>query len=379
MCGCSTTLYQLMDVSQHEGRSLSVVYVPTIKEVYVEIFRDGKRYSEFEVSVGLKALEAMSASGVGAWAGRELAVLRAPSNVLVAINPIAAAAAILIRPSIEGAIEASKQSTARRRAEPFNDLLPPENGQAYFYSILESALKKELGNIPSRIDTYFAGSDSGPFEKKQEFENLNSDLILLLNSVAAFSPQFDTLQISLLYGVFDRKDGFTNPIYTNAVFVQSKIHAGKLGDDTRDEIDKIVDDWLQARFKVIDRSHRNSGNSVHAMARLDAINKAKRKRSSQNYNPIDDHDPEGELWLEDEGAAFRKYLAEGYTEAAYLLANDLVEKRLPDESSLIAPPGYDRAMHRVPHLDHADRVVYRLQEGPLVSVDSRSRFVPLNR
>ena len=368
-----------MDVSQHEGRSLSVVYVPTIKEVYVEIFRDGKRYSEFEVSVGLKALEAMSASGVGAWAGRELAVLRAPSNVLVAINPIAAAAAILIRPSIEGTIEASKQSTARRRAEPFNDLLPPENGQAYFYSILESALKNELGNIPSRIDTHFAGSDSGPFEKKQEFENLNSDLILLLNSVAAFSPQFDTLQISLLYGVFDRKDGFTNPIYTNAVFVQSKIHAGKLGDDTRDEIDKIVDDWLQARFKVIDRSHRNSGNSVHAMARLDAINKAKRKRSSQKYNPIDDHDPEGELWLEDEGAAFRKYLAEGYTEAAYLLANDLVEKRLPDESSLIAPPGYDRAMHRVPHLDHADRVVYRLQEGPLVSVDSRSRFVPLNR
>ncbi len=380
--GCTSAKpYQAIDANANLGRTLSVVYSPTQKDVYVEVNSRSRRYADFEVSVVLTAASSLTASSLGAFAGYWGAVAAAPSNAIVVVNPVAMAVAVLAAPIIGTTVEATKQAGARRKAEPFNKLVAARDGDWTFYPALSLVVDRELGKSFQTPVLYTLDHVEENFDEDEFLESLATDRVLVVSAITAFTPRFEVLETALLYGLFDSNQGFKMPVYSNGVVVQSKVHAGKLGADTRHEINEIVQLWVAKNMALTEQRYKNSGAPTRNAAKrqVQQTGNSRIKRREMQYYTFDDHDKEGELWLEDDGSAFFEALESGYAEAARLMAADLQGSWETQTAETVTPPGYQRDLYRVKNLDLGDRVVYRLIEGPLVSIDARSRFIPLSK
>jgi len=380
--GCSSAKpFEPFDTRANLGRSLSVVYAPTSKAVYLEVYNGGRRYPDFEVNVALKAATSLTASGLGAYAGYSWVVATAPSNAIVVVNPIAMAAAILAAPIIDTTVEATKQAGARHKADPFNKLLTTRGGDATFYPALKAVVNRDFEKTFQKPELYKLDRVGSDFNEDEFLKSLETDRVLVVNAIAAFTPRFEVLEIALLYGLYDRTQGFKKPVYSNGIIVQSKVHAGKLAADTRHEVEDMMQGWLDKHVALAALHYKNSGAPTRnaAIRQVRDTAAAKIKQRETQYSAFDKHDKEGKLWLEDNGMVFLEALDSGYAEAARLLAADLLEQQGTQDTNTVTAPGYRRELYRMQHLDQGERTVYRLKEGALVSIDAHSRFIPFGK
>lgn len=376
LAGCASTSYQPLPEGELSTVPLSVVYVPSPDPVYVEIVRGRQRYPEFEVDIGRQLLANLTASSLSTWAGYQYAVATAPANSVVYLNPVAAAAGVLAVPLIETAIESHKRKNARELAEPFHEALGEEGpGQARLVAELDRALA-DSDRVAAEHDMTVMTEEA---EQEAFLGSLRHDRVLVVSSIAAFTPRFEALEVTLIYGLFDRDVSTTEALYGNGVIVQSAVHGGRLGRDSRHELRDIVDAWADESLEKIDRNPFYS-DYERAVARHDVATGARSRllRYQKEYWAVDECDPEGAIWLEDDARPFREALRAGYREATRLLMADLAGVAEPGTGDRSRPPGYHRELERLSALDDDGRHVYRSDDGMLISIDAWSRMIPLS-
>lgn len=372
--GCAAKPFEPTNLERHKGRSLSVVYLPTNENVHVEVYGEGKRYPYFQVSAANRALVSAATGGVATWASVGLANTINSGPIIVA-DPYAIAANVVVMPLINMGIELKRRSDARKLAKPFNEILSHNEVLKRLPQAVENELVREFGNTFSDLGVELVDTEA---ETSGLPGTLAADLVLVTTGVVAFSPRFEVLQLTLLYGLFDREKGFQKPIYRNKIVVQSAVHAGKLG-DTTGVLEEAVSKWHAEELQRWEHMLRNHGKSAIKKARRDIRSKAKRRLRSAlgEYRLDDDHDEDGMFWLEASGKEFRSVLPMMYEEAAYLLAQDLTG-RYPGETSVSAvPPGTNEEMVLVPKLNRGTRVVYRQKGGVLISIEAGNRMIHL--
>ena len=382
--GCASKPHSPIDQGwQQPDETLGIIYVPPPKEIYVEIARGARRYAEFEAKLGQRLLASVASSGLGAWTGYSWAVASAPSGAIVVVNPYAMAAVVLAGPIVEATVEAAKQSSAKRRAKPFQEFLTAENGHQLFAQALEAQMvpKNNLGfgnyDLAIATDERFDNIDEQAY-----LDQFDADRFLVIGSVAAFTPRFEVLEVSVVYGVLERtEDGFST-IYDNAVVVQSRLRSGLEGADTRNEIQEIIKTEKQRKLDRLNERIKSRRPAQHEIiiSKNKILKDAERKGREweSEYHPFDDRDSQGSRWLADSGIALETELAACYAEAARLIVNDLQLSAEALASSKTTPPGYKVEMLREASFDSDERDVYRLKTGQLVSIDRTSRMVPLS-
>lgn len=373
--GCAAKPFEPTNLNSYQGRSFSVAYVPTKEKVHVEIYSDGERYSHFQISATNRALVSAAAGGLGTWAGIGLASAMNPSAMIV-VDPVTIAANVVVLPLVDMGVELARRSKARRLAKPYNEILARDEVLQSIPKVMEIELVREFGDMFPALEVEPAGADARARDLPGAGE---TELVLVTSGVLAFSPHFEILQLTLLYGLYDREQGGRKPIYRNKVMVQSAVHAGKLG-DTTGALKEFVESWHTEELQQWEHMLRNHGRSALVKARRDLKRKAKAKLTSKlaRYSSIDDHDQDGRIWLEDDGREFRDELPILYEEAAYLLAKDLTGRYLGEVDGFVVPPGTDVEMVLVPKLNRGNRVVYRQEGGSLISIRSNDRMVQLS-
>lgn len=372
LAGCISSPYEPLPSERLDGAPLSLVYIPSPEHVYVEIARGSRRYPEFEVHVGKRMLSQLAGSSLGVWMSHQYTLATAPQYATSLLDPVNLAI-MVAQPLIDGAIEAHKQRRARKLAEPFNALIGSgEQGQQQLLTAIERRLQDDPG-----LDEISVRVLTEQDDEESYLQHLRDDLAIVFSSAAAFTPRFETLEVSIVYGLFDRTTSIDEPVYRNAVIVQSQVHAGRMG-DTRDEIGTLLGAWVAAELAEIEADPGlSSTERVVTRNRVIRLSERRRRAYTRRYNPFDECDPEGELWLRDEGSAFRSALAEGYAEAARLMVADLRGGH-GEPATDVEAPGYVEKIGRLPSLDQGQRMIYRLEKGPLLSLDAQSRMIPLS-
>lgn len=373
--GCAAKPFEPTNLERHQGRSLSVIYLPTAEDVHVEVFGEGKRYPYFQVSAANKSLVSAATGGIATWASVGLANgLYSPATL--SVDPATTAVNLVVMPLLSMGIELARRSKARKLAKPFNDILLNSDALMPIPQILENDLVREFGDVFPDLAVQLIDSDA---ETSGLPESLVADLVLVTTGVVAFSPRFEVLQLTLLYGLFDREEGFKKPGYRNSVVVQSAVHAGRLG-DTTSVLEEAVSKWHAEELQRWEHMLRNHGKSAIKKARRDIRSKAKRRLRSDlgEYRLDDDHDEDGMFWLEESGKEFRAVLPILYEEATYLLTKDLTGRYSGESDVPAVPPGTNEEMVLVPKLNRGTRVVYRREGGALISIEASNRMIHLN-
>ncbi len=363
-----------------EHETVSIVPIAPKDPLYLQVSAGVKRYPDFEVSVGKGFMASVAGNTVGAWAGYAQAVNGAPAGTAAAINPAALAAIILAGPAIEGTTEAIRQGRARNRIEPMRAALDADNPLDGYVEDVRRELSQQAGPTGPAWVVDELNSKRKRARRQEVLDSARSQLVLAIAYVASFTPRFEALELNTVYALFDRSAEDNKPIYTRNVVVQSRLREGLDGQDLRDEVNTMVAYYYSAELEKIEE--RYGGRQSRKYERAKAIKKARhsrerhRKRWHKVYDNWDLRDVYGERWLEAEGQPMRRELLSLRDEAARLIAADLMGRAEPSSDSKTEPPGYHREMHRLSALDTQSREVYRLVEGPIVSIDRRSRMIP---
>ncbi len=379
LIGCSSRPYTPMpDGWRQADQPIGVLYIAPQKEMYLEIPNDDRRYADVEVNVGVKLLANVSGASIGVGAGYAIAVATGPADSIVVVNPVGAA--IVLAAAVAGpSIEAAKQMRARGRAKSFNELLDADTGHALLFSALNDQLASGsnlgfAGIKPQLIH----GESFNSFSDTEMLELVDTDRTLVYGSIAAFTPRFEVLEVTVVYGILDTTKEEPEVLYANSVLVQSMLREGLDGSDASQDLEHFLGRKMAEELEKM----KSSRDFQDPYSRARQVNKLKWKygieKYQQHYFSYDDRDVDGETWLADDARFAKQQLAEVYREAARLMAGDL--NGLPESklTGLAKPPGYDRAMYQLPALATDTRDVYQLTEGPIISKRKNVWMVPLS-
>lgn len=372
LAACTSKPHQ--PVGEHrlaDGFPVSLIYVPTDHHVYVELFHDGRRYADIEVSVGGKVLSFMASGTLGEWMGGTLSTV--PNAPI--FDPVSTTINVVAVPLIVGSIEAQAQAQAQDKARPFRDLIRSwEEGQGQQVVVLKHQLDHSDHVSPLRVEVVDDVSTT-----KSLIGSMPSDLVLVTSGSAAFTPQFEVLEVKLHFALFRQSVSVDEPLYANSVVSQSKVHAGNRDEDTRNELVSAIDDTAAAeRRSLMSNPVLSAWERRPLLRNIESRATYRKRRADRAYALYDEHDPYGALWLAEDGTVFRRALAAGYAEAARVALADLAGLSESVDAARVAPPGFDYPMRRQSKLDHDGRHVYQLESGPLISIDAHSRMIPFS-
>ena len=370
---CSAPAHRANDPARIANRSIALLYLPTERQLYVEIAANKTRRAEFDVNVAGNALAQATGGGLGSWLG--VAAAGEPtSRAAFTANPYALVAAVLVAPLVNATIDATRNGRARRLAERFNELLPAAEGHARLAGEIQAAVDGHAELTLPAEQVTLVEYERKDFDDEAYLAGVTADTVLVVSSVATFTPRFEILEVTLRYSLFDPDSSVDESVFANLAVAQSKVHGGARGDDTRDELQVIADEWVA--WKLAEMGEMDAAESARAHARLSKRAERMTAGRLKRYKAFDDHDREGDLWFADDGRRFREALAAAHREAARLMVLDLFAPETASGAQTAVPPGYGRELTRVPAMDAADRVVYRLESGAVVSIDAKSRFIP---
>ena len=376
--GCTSVAFENVDPDWHvPEKSLAVAYIPAVENVYLEISTvRGQRYAEFELSVAKSTLAGVLGVAVGTTAGYHAAVASAAPGTIVTINPVGLGVA-LAAPLVQGGIEAARQSRARKRAARFNELDHSTFGDPAFYEALQSRLPESID--ASAIS--FLNTRNGEYRSNRKLlKSFDTDQVMLVATVAAFTPRFEALEVTTSYEIYKKQNGEYERFYANSVLVQSVLRSGLDGHDTRNEVNELVD---EIRDEKLHSSYTGPRTTRAKQLRIEHEKQARRKAESnrkrwhRQYRAFDVRDKQGDRWFANDAEDYKNQLHRAYNRSLDLVVADLASKGVL-EQDLTQPPGYVRDMYRVSNLDALDDDVYRLEEGPYISIGERSRMIPIS-
>ena len=379
LSGCATKAYEPIDAEIFAEKSdVGLVYVAPPKEIYVEIVRGPRRYADFEVSVGRELLAAVAGSALGIYAGYAYAVATAPYGTVVVVNPVAVGV-LLASPLVGAGIEANKQRGARERAEPFQQLIETESPSADFFQSLVSRLNSEGSFVQRDIPMMVLDSESD-MSTKEILAEIGTSKVIVVSTMAAFTPRFEALEATGIYGVIDATQKRPKALYENGIVVQSTLRGLLDNPDQQDYVADLLEVQRKERIEAAmnDPLLRDNYSRNREVRSINAKAKNRLKRVQKGYVPFDDGDREGTTWQAEEGAHFTDQLNKIYQELARLIFEDLDTKGSIDSLDLVEPRGYSRKMYKLPDLSNDARSVYRLETGQLISTPKDGWMVPLS-
>ncbi len=354
-------------------KSLTVVHLPIPEELYVEIQSGSTRYSDVEISLGKQFLTGLVGSALGYWAGWSYAVsgVSGVPGAATAINPWVAAVTVVAIPLATTGIEKLKHNSADKKAKEFRHWITPEIGSLAFRHSLENMLKSETRLNLDRVETVLLD----PKEKINAntfLERFDTDLVLVVGNISAFSPHFEVLEQNTVLAMFDTKLPFKEPVFRESLVVQSKLHAGQHLPDTRNEVADSIDRELNEKLELAE--NQSARSRIYLKDQADR----RKKRYQSRYIDWDKHDQDGALWKRDDGKHLLREYRSVRTETVRLTVLSLLGSG-HDATTRQAPPGSSIEIERLPTLDTHEREVYRVEEGPMLSLDSHSRLVHLSK
>lgn len=414
--GCGSSNYQSLDtLVGREQKSATIVIAPPEQTVFRQIGHEGSRFIDPEFDPFVEGFISSSASAIGFTIGHYAGYAAAAGNTYTATAATAAlplaGLAIVAASAASGAVSKQiKFDNADEAVANHRLVLDAIDFDNYAEQVLEDsvneftylnvdavvkaddlALVKNLGLMASgealeELTAELIGARPKSLDELgedafYEFDDLiaeiDSDLAVVIAYFPQFSPMFEVLEIHSIISVYDRSSETVDDVlYTNAITFQSEHHAGLHADDTRGELPEFVDAY---RDYLTDVRTRNGSISLSAYKRhkLEERVQVYTNNYRKRYVDFDDHDPEGEYWLEDGGRHMVETLRQGLREIVRLAVSDINGACKIDLTQSETLPGTELEMNRCNTLSEGDRVVYRGEGGDLHSVDAKSRYVLL--
>ncbi len=377
--GCATEPYKTIDPGVlSDEPDIGLVYITPRDEIYVEISRQGRRYADFELSVGTELLASVAGSALGAYAGYTYAAATAPYGAAVAIDPVTAGL-LLVTPLVGAGVEASKQRTARARAEPFLELVKDALPSEAFFKTLSASINGEDSFLPASIPTLIIGQEE-KMSTREILDAIGTSRVIIVSTMAAFTPRFEAIEVSALYGVLDATTKRPERLYENAVVVQSthRVHLNRVPkpDDFYTFFHQDRDAKIQALNKV--PRMRTAYYRKKAVAEINRDAKKRLLGVQESYTAYDTRDRDGDDWRANNGIHFETQLQHVYAEAARLIYEDLRGATETSDAAKITPLGYSREMFQHADLSNDSNTVYRLESGQLISAPKNGWVIPLS-
>lgn len=370
------------------GKSATVVVVPPGQLLHKQIEVSGARASDIEFDSFQEGVIKSTANMLGYTAGYYGGLYAAggPAAGASTAVPVVALAYVAAATTVGVAAKAYRYSKAEDSIEPHMALLANTNTTAFALQTVSGAVSElahlEVAMVTSAdtVEASCGQQQTATFDFEDCIAGLDGDFAVVLAYFPQFSPQFEVLEVQAFVTVFDQSlEAGSDPVYSNFLVYQSKLHAGLHADDTRNEMDEL----LEQRKRVLLQEASDDGRrSLDAYEKMEVHKRHKRETYAllREYSSnLDYHDPDGEYWLQDDGAHMLSALNEGLTEVVRMAVYDInggIHDEPDDEVTL---PGTERQMTHIESISLPERNVYRDPNGSLVSIDSSSRFVVLHR
>ncbi|MEO1203622.1 MAG: hypothetical protein AAFX10_12995 [Pseudomonadota bacterium] len=207
--------------------------------------------------------------------------------------------------------------------------------------------------------------------------SLGGDFAVLIAYVPQFTPDFEILEISSVVSVYDQSaEPSAKPVYRNEIVFQSPVHAGQHSEDTRQEIEALIQERKQRMYErqtQFNRGELTKHDRVEIQSTIDSMRRTRLRRYIAGF---DEHDPDGDYWLDEDGTRILDALREGLNEIVRLVVYDINGGVHSESAKLEVVPGTSLRKRPVPAASTVTRSVFREKNGTLISIDSRSRFIP---
>jgi hypothetical protein len=366
-------------------RTATVVVTSPTAPVRRQIAYRGARLAEPDYDAFQAGLVRSSATVLGATAGHYAGWYAATASSGTTVGA-ASAALPVVGIALAGAtaaggavIKRDRYARAEAAVDPHEDALADVDVGAR----LRTHLAARVGELDGLAVTGVVDADAlladTALDEDEELARVlgeaDTDLVVVVAPVPMLSPRFEILEIQTLVSVFDRAaERPDRAVYANTLVVQSAHHGGRHGDGTREHMDALVAEY---RAREIDAARRHGDGEFddYEQARLAERIAHNSRWFTRRYDPIDLHDPEGGLWLEDDGAPLRDALDAGLASVAGLVVADLDGTCTDGTGERRRLPGTELPMRACDEMAARDRAVYRGEGGILFEIDADSRFL----
>lgn len=369
------------------GKSATVVVVPPGKTLYRQIETSGARVSDIEFDGFQEGVIRSSANMLGYTAGYYGGLYAAGgpgAGAASATVPVVALAYVAAATTVGVAAKSYRFNRAEDSVEPHLQLLQRNDVTEFARQSVSNAVDSfthlEVAEVTTaaRVETECRLTQAQVFDFEDCIAGLDGDFAVVLAYFPQFTPNFEVLEVQAFVTVFDQsREPGSDPVYSNFILYQSKLYAGLFAEDTREDMGRLL---KQRKQDMLDTALKNGRGSLDAYERMEIQERFERESAyffRAYSDDLDKHDPEGNLWLADDGVHMLEALQLGLREMVRLAVYDINGGIYGESDTTEVLPGTARKMVPLEEVSTADRSVYRNSNGGLVSIDSRSRFILL--